>query len=809
MPTDTPSPAAVADALTEAFTHHNVRPIQDLLSRTGHAHALADLDALFTGRAPDSEIVRAVLRAQVGHVAGRPDLLLLLVSYLYARINEMWDLYADQGGVLRTITEVLRTGFPESPEQSRGAGSGPPSTAITEHTSIMLENIRLVSQGMAVSRAVNSSCMDEVEKQAGRIVAAMDDQICRIRSIRDGGELTDWLSAHANETRDYYQTLVSCARATRQFLLAGKRAGDQGVHEPREVLAEELAGFLEKVEQTRRRHPARAWLSGDLAALAANLRIMREWVNRDFLFVEDATVVYIYPFAIPSAVLDRVRLTPGRDGSSASTGYGADPISAIRSRCEERALRVHGRPISAVVDHAVGDDWGAESDYRVLDVSLPPVLITMTDAARTQTTLIATLRISSLGNHSLRIEGALVDADVHLVNQALRRPSVVMGASEKVRLATSDRTEAWSRLSEYAQEVITEFLNGLNDDPSADQSFDDVAQRAAATAVALSHSLLVVHSLQVIQADGTARHACGSEIRDAAIVGSSLFVSPVGRDAVTLEEWVRYRPSPHVTDILGDYGYDGDIVLRTANTTVVSAPETPDWMALSYSAQAEFIATLPGVLLGWTAEITEYIRQARDQLDTARRLLQEAPMSTVQERSALQYTILSLEQRYADLRLVTSDVRAKLNGINSPTLLRDLIRRSYFDRLYEAAGLAAYERSLLSRIQEAEDLYQVASGLFRAFDDRLAAAESHRRRRLNTILTTSATLLAIASTAELYGLLNDLIEPRPWVLAVEVTSIGVFALIMVVVLVLVGRQPRGRDARRPWRAWSGGVGPAA
>ncbi|MEU5550218.1 hypothetical protein ABZ738_10630 [Micromonospora sp. NPDC047793] len=809
MQTDTLSPAAVADALTEALKHHNARPFQDLLSRTGHAHALADLNDLFVVPPPDSEIVRAVLRAQIGHVAGRAEILLALVAYLYARMNEMWDFYADQSEVPIAIIEVLGADFPDLFEESRRKGCGARSTAMTELSSIMVENIRLVSQGMAVSRAINSSCLDEVEEQACPIVAATEDQISRIRSIRGGGELTDWLSEHAYETRDYYQALVVCARATRQFLVAGTKASDQSGHKPRELLAEELAGFLGEVEQARYRHPPGAWLSGDLAALTANLRTMHEWANRDFLFVEDATVVYIYPFAIPSALLDRTRLTPGWDGSSVSTEYGSDPISAIRRRCEERRVRVHGRSISAVVDHAVGDDWGADSDYRVLDVSLPPVMVTMTDAARTQANFIATLRVSSLGNHSLRIEGSLVDADVHVVNQALRRPSVVMGASEKVCLTGSGRTQEWSRLSEYAHEVITDFLNGLNDDPSVDPSFGDVVQRAAASAVALSHSLLVVHSLQVIQADGTTRYARGSEIRDPAIVGSSLFVSPVGRDAVTLEEWVRYRPSPDATDILGDYGYDGDIVLRTANTTVVSAPETPDWMALSYSAQAEFIATLPGVLLGWTAEITEYIRQARDQLDTARRLLQEAPMSTVQERNALQHTILSLEQRYADLRLVTSDVRAKLNGINSPTLLRDLIRRSYFDRLYEAAGLAAYERSLLSRIQEAEDLYQAASGLFRAFDDRLAAAESHRRRRLNTILTTSATLLAIASTAELYGLLNDLIEPRPWVLAVEVTSIGVFTLVMVGVLVLVGRQPRAKNARRSWRVPSGGAGPAA
>ncbi|PMR60739.1 hypothetical protein C1A38_12520 [Verrucosispora sp. ts21] len=777
------------------------------MARAGQADAFADLDDLFTNLISDQQVVRAVLCAQLRDAARRTDLLVVLVAYLHSRINGIWDLYADQRGLPHAVIEVLDAELPEHLAALRSADSDAHTQALAEQITILAEQIRLVPVGMSVSSAINCSCPDAAADLANHVVTASEDQIGRMQAIRDGDKLTEWLVGYAHEIRDYYEALSRCAKATHRFLAAGRKPENRqpangGVG--REFLAGEIAEQIEHLTQIQRRHPPTAWLSSDLAAGTATLRVMHDWVKRDFLHVADATVVYIYPFTIAHSALGGLSgrhggvPAPGRqsvDGPEGDAG-DADPISVIRRLYDEQRLRVHGRPVSAIVDDAVGDDWGPESDYRVLTVSLPPVQITMTNALRTQETFAASLRISSVGNHSLRLEGSLVDADVHAVNQALRRPTVVMGAGEQVRLADPDRTESWTRLSDYARDVIAEFLDGLMVKTAEQVVPSRTIWQTAASATALSHSLLRIRSLQIVAADGTVRPARGSEISDPSLVGSSLLICPVGRDAVALEEWVRYRRSPDVTDLLDEYGYSGDIVLRTANTTVVSAPETPDWMAVSYSNLAEFIAALPGALLGWAADMAEHIRRARRQLDAARQLLETTSVPTVQEKAALRAAISSLEQHYIELRLVTSDVRAKINRLGSPTLLRDLIRRAYFDRLYDAAGLAVYERSLMDQIQQAEEMYQTASGVFRAFDDRMAALDSQRGRRLNTILTTAATILAIGSVAEMYGLLNDLLAPQPWVLALEVTSIGALALVMAGVVLRFGRSRAGRTTRQ-------------
>ncbi|MGC5030745.1 hypothetical protein [Micromonospora sp. DT229] len=796
--------AAIVAALDEAADERSPRPFHDLLARAGQADAFADLDDLFTNLISDQQVVRAVLCAQLRDTARRADLLVVLIAYLHSRINGIWDLYADQRGLPHAVIEVVDAELSEHLAALRGTDSDAHTQALAERITILVEQIRLVPVGISVSSAVNCSCPEAAAELANHIVTASEDQISRMQAIRDGDELTEWLVGYAHEIRDYYEALSRCAKATHRFLAAGRKPenrqpADSGVG--RGFLAGEIAEQIEHLTQIQRRHPPTAWLSSDLAAGAATLRVMHEWVKRDFLHVADATVVYIYPFTIAHSALDGLS---GRHGEVPAPGRlsvdgpkgDAGPISVIRRLYDEQRLRVHGRPVSAILDDAVGDDWGMESDYRVLTVSLPPVQITMTNALRTQETFAATLRISSVGNHSLRLEGSLIDADVHVVNQALRRPTVVMGAGEQVRLADPDRTESWTRLSDYAQDVIAEFLDGLMVKVAGQVAPSRTIWQTAASATALSHSLLRIRSLQVVAADGTVRPARGSEISDPSLVGSSLLICPVGRDAVTLEEWVRYRPSPDVTDLLGEYGYSGDIVLRTANTTVVSAPETPDWMAVSYSNLAEFIAALPGALLGWAADMAEHIRRARTQLDAARQLLESTSVPTVQEKAALRGAIRSLEQHYIELRLVTSDVRAKINRLGSPTLLRDLIRRAYFDRLYDAAGLKVYERSLMDQIQQAEELYQTASGVFRAFDDRMAALDSQRGRRLNTILTTAATILAIGSVAEMYGLLNDLLAPQPWVLALEVTSIGALVLVMAGVVLRFGRSRVRRTTRQ-------------
>ena len=243
----------------------------------------------------------------------------------------------------------------------------------------------------------------------------------------------------------------------------------------------------------------------------------------------------------------------------------------------------------------------SESGYGGASIELPPILVTTTAREtdeRKKLPFEAEVRLSWLGNHYLRVSSTLEQASLHHVNQALRRGSRAMGEEE----VASALAKPWTRFTEYARDVIDEVADALD----AERVGDPEA----------SFHIAVAASKITVREPGEQPRA--ATLRDLAnTVGTSLLFQPVPGLATALEEWIRY-PRPKVHNLLGRGGYEGELVARTANTTVLYMPDSPDWRTAGYQEMIEFVASLPPLFQLWEKQAIGHA----EELERKRRTVQ-------------------------------------------------------------------------------------------------------------------------------------------------------------------------------------------
>jgi hypothetical protein len=648
--------------------------------------ALDAVDDLLFGPAPlGSEEPHDLLTTAFADAAAHGDgAVLLLALYVYARSLEKWETSEDY----QRIEEVL-DGF------ARAAAALPASA--TPARSLVADVVRqahLIEDAMSVEDALSCSCPVAFGARARAIVATLDELLdakAAPDAALDG--VRRLVRADAETARRYFRAIgeigdVLCAFADQQ--------------EPGEVA--ELARVVAQLDGS---------LEGDvyeseLRAYRAALEALGRAASLPRLNVDEAELVYVYPFALEG-------VDPGEAVGRALGGATVTPLA-------ERGLAA--APPHALVVNDLWDPYpreGSEQGYSGASIDLPQLNVKTTAHEYIDFPLLeftSEIRLSRLGNHYLRVVSQLPYGGLHDVNQALRRGSRAMG-EEEIRSAD----ETWRRLPDYADDVIAVVAGALG-------------ATHVTHPVATFHVVLTARAISVRQRSGENRPAGVADLQEA--VGGSLLFHPVRHLATALEEWVRYPP-PTVTNLLGQEAYAGDLVARTDNTTIAYMPASPEWLVDEYQEMTEFAASLPPLFTLWAREVVACAAKVD-------RGLPEGSGAAVDEEelSRLESRILRLEQR----------IRRELAFLQSPALCRTRGQRRFLDELWTAAGYPELEAELERQLTLLADRHKRIAALRRRWEER-------QTKRLGEWLELIGVLLAVTSLAGVFQWIDGTFGSQP------------------------------------------------
>jgi hypothetical protein len=709
--------------LVRSFSRRETDWLADELDQAGIARKTVDM--CFDGtRIPTEELKSTWVDALTSRGAAT-----IIAVYVYTRCQRKWELSVAYDEVVDTLS-ALREAW-----DAIATRADPKEKLAVE---LMLRHADSLSACMKAENAVFCSCPVELGNQARAVVRECDailDETAALGALEWRG-FRAFLDTSLHAHRATYAALVDVAGVVLEWLKHNHSATQR---------VEEISQAVYEVETSKE-------VRDDV--YASELRSHRHTLEKiagrlrdkavPNVLIDEAKFIYCYPFSLREytgkGILERVRNV-----------FSADSGPEVHRTVGSEVL-------GSAVDPGLSDIWSAHL-YEVVAVTLPPLSI-LTTAGITLPEHRVELRFSSLGNHYLRIERTDANLRLHDVYQGLRRASMQMGR-ENIR---GEGSSDWRHLPEYAKEVISSVICHLH--------HDHVEARTDAQHVDFQsnfHVVLEIRSASTLQDNGCRKPATSGDLVRAA---GGLLLQPVQTFSASLEEWVRVSVPDPVLNLVQQTGFDTDLVVRTANTTLLFMPGSPNWVLLGFEEMAEFVAALPPLLYAWKQRLSEQKDYAVQSLRELRRMLPEEAQASEEDQQVvkseplLMSSLEKLEGLRVDLRDLVAEVRSELAVLKSMELCHLPVHRVFLDQLYDAAGLPRLEEELEVSIAELDAHYERALSYIALFEDRRRQREDsrrqdedRRRRRYEIRLQGILAFLAAASLASLLSLLDSLFVP--------------------------------------------------
>ncbi len=688
-------------------------------------------DLLFALDAPTRDTARAVLQDAFAAAASSQDGPLLLALYVHGRCLEKWERTEDYGRI-RDVLDALGDAAGSAPS------SGPWGAVGAELVPIVVDHAKLIVEEMSVEDAMSCSCPIAVSQRAHGIVTSLDALLARERALEPGfAEARNVVQADAGTARFHFQAVHEIAESVRSFL-------DEQVPARTRCFDQILSDLNKALDSDA--YDGDVYAS-ELKAQATALEALRDHSAAPRLRVDEADIVYLYPFALDGiGAAEAVGRALAGDTDKAFVSLGLGTVSA-------RQLSLN--------DLWVREDT-TEEGYSGATIELPRIMVETTGGDRLEFT--SEVRLSRLGNHVLRVASALPDlADLHTLNQALRRGSHAMGEEKHTTGVSESKETKKTKFPYYAEQVTRAIAVALDAEVITEPSAD-------------SHVVVAARSISVVGSDGTSSSAGLPELRQA--VGWTLLFHPVRHLATALEEWIRYPP-PGVTNLVSQEAYVGDFVVRTDNTTVSLMPASPEWLVGEYEEMIEFVASLPSLLELWKRQAGKRAKN----LDGSLGASTSASIADLHDQEA---TNLELEQ----------DIRRRLAFLHSPMLCRTRGQRRFLDALWESAGLTLAESDVERRLTQLGDRQERIAALVRQKEQEDGELRRERDESFSRRVEVVLGVLAAASLAGVIQWADDAFgaRARVWAWLGAGLLAALFFLIIAYIVGLDRRSGRRRSA---------------
>jgi hypothetical protein len=727
------------------------------------------------------------LKCALGRAQPRPGLTALIVSYVYLMALDGWERtasWSNLDGVLSLLMDKYEGATPDAVQKIHRK-----ERLIVEG---LVDRARRMSSMIWVESAMNSSSAAAMKKHAldvvGQAISARDCCDSKRAELSGSPYMVIWeeLARSAAADRTYYGALAEFASAI-ETVNAWDR--DKWL---KEELGLKLESAIRTVRAATRAEPV-AESPVSVSELKAHLRVLEQLVEvqtQPFLLAHKTTFTYCYPIVLEIEDLDWDAL--------------ASRARAIKAE-EFSPFFVRAQPLH-VTDMWPLKDAATRGAYAGIELVLSCPRIEPRDAGTADVIEVdeATIRLTELGNHHLRITVKQCISTLHDIHQGLRRGSTEMGY-ERVVVADGEDNHAegaaaakrqdyrngWHRLAGFASDVVERLGLVLVGAPSVQSPpamtrisakvparspsrvMPDRAGPARPARVLPAHTVLSIESLCIIGHDGEERPASAADLVTARpVTGQALLCQPIRQFASSLEEWLRFCPRPPAgLNLLEGHGFIGEVAAGTMSSTVFPIVQMPKFLLLEYEELAEFVASLDAIFVAHKDKLA----RLKKRLDEIMRDL-KTPAHPLKREEVENYKL-----RIEEVRQQASDAILA----RSSELLRTAAHREFMERLPLVAELKDKEDEVRLEAARVSASYEWIVSYMQWLDRRA-------RARVQFGLSLALGVLAVMSLFELFGFIDLDVNRKPHP-SVVYLSVELIAAGMLVGLVLLLTWRLGRN----------------
>ncbi|MCD0445762.1 hypothetical protein LO763_19320 [Glycomyces sp. A-F 0318] len=679
-----------------------------------------------------ADAVGAAIATAAGHPAGAA----LLGLYLWMLCSDAWE-HTYQ---FHRLTSPLRAFREQWIRHRRHADE--PSRAVGDAVSVLAGSLIIETE------VESALCRGELDRQAVEIrrAIACGERLGRLGEHLEGvfEPVPAALGELAESLVDYYRA-VATAVATATALLEGRPAPD---------------GALESLREAEEHFADDRIYRSEIRAHRRNLERIATAADREWLTVDDARVVYLYPF--------------GLNGIEA-----ADAVGAVRG---DPGPVIAGIEAAAVRRSFELDDVWAGSDYLNrrfggTAIELPPVVLRHEDGG-VIAELDAEVRLSELGNHYLRLETDLDGCGPHELHFTMFRAA----AEHAVITVACDEGAQWDRLSDFARDVQQGMADWLS-------------RKTGKPVKALSGRYRVLLSIFDASAgrgpgapEGARRPVeSGMELLD--LFGSQAVLPAVPNGISSICDWA--GATVDKTSLLADVGGEGDLVASTVNSTVTAFLDSPSFIIGMFETVSEFVGSLDGLFSAWHDRLADHHKTVKELI---------ASHSGDGDAADLAANVKLLREEQLELHNFAAEARSVLSLIHSPNLMTSPKDIEILLKLLRSAEVDRQELDFAGKLQEllGDRLEVHIKDLAADIETSLETARDEQDRkhqaRVQAILGAVA-VFGIAGGVQI--LQGDRVGFEPSSL-IAVIGIAVLAVVVfAVVLHWSDRPKRPKGERRP------------
>ena len=270
-------PSGTADVWAEIqsdWPKRDFRKLHELVERL--PVSVVELDRLFDEEAPSGSAAKDALRKAFDS-AGSPENRVLVALYVYARCLDAWERSTDYPRIRIVLDEF----GPAAAELVDGDGAG--SAGESALLKIVVAQTVALDDSMAVESGLNCSCPMETGTRAGRVARTMEHLLEELGQLRVDSDVRAVLvRADAEAQRGYFDAVSKTAEAVLR-LVDPNGAMEASVDEAPDGGEAGLGGDV---------------YGSELRAHRATLTALRDAAPLPRLHVDQAKLVYVYPFTL-------------------------------------------------------------------------------------------------------------------------------------------------------------------------------------------------------------------------------------------------------------------------------------------------------------------------------------------------------------------------------------------------------------------------------------------------------------------------------------------------------------------------------
>lgn len=467
----------------------------------------------------------------------------------------------------------------------------------------------------------------------------------------------------------------------------------------------------------------------ELRAHKMSLKALRSKLAEEWLVVSSGRATMTFPFGVSGL--------PHVEVVSQVTQHGMDWTLA-------------GLPVVSVANNLpISGGWDSSDPldraFRGAALRLPEIdLVTPGQGVRLR--LRGSMWISELGNHLLRLDFPVVDADPVALYEMVRvaSPEFAGGTSLGVEVRPIFDTlgsRTWESLGEFASDCVTSLVEQLGR-PAGHEPVGHYAPQSFSV-------MVMVDSAAAWQPTTGAVRELENAQEVTTLFGSQIITGAVWSNLASVAQWAQVTPS---TACIAMPSLGAFCATMTPNSAMIADFGNPSYTLDLLADCFLFTTSIDGLFGTWYDELARMNNRSKQTLSEI------APRMGAEDRPLSAEEVRAAEARPEDAQVQLHDFvvrcRSVLLFVESPTLVQFAPLRGLLNVLLESSGYSERKASFMESAEAMTEgrLESVLAGLRARIDadeHRVRAAADRRARLVVDALLAGVTVAGLSGLASL------------------------------------------------------------